>query len=210
MAFTSPPTAVIGAVVDESYTDIFSANDNWFNGLLPAPTAANQVPLSTSTSAATWGKVDTAHLIDGQISGTRMGTGAVTAAKIPASAVTAAKLHSSVATALIPSGNVGSVRQAAEIPSGWSRETRLDGRMPVGAGTAFVTFSEDTDYGASWGHTHPVTASVGTPSATITDLKAGNETGASVNNHAVHTFSGNSDATSWQIPVRAIVFIRKS
>jgi hypothetical protein len=54
------------------------------------------------------------------------------------------------------------VRLASEIPSGWVRETRLDGRMPVGAGqatgiTSPALFNEDTDYGASWTHAHGMT-----------------------------------------------------
>jgi hypothetical protein len=49
------------------------------------------------------------------------------------------------------------VRNAAEIPGGWARETTLDGRLLVGAGTSFSqTFVEGTGYGASWAHQHGI------------------------------------------------------
>jgi hypothetical protein len=65
----------------------------------------------------------------------------------------------SSAAGAIPSGLVAMVRTSAEIPSGWLRETRLDGRIPVGAGTAAgmtvsATFIDDQDYGSSWAHAH--------------------------------------------------------
>lgn len=57
--------------------------------------------------------------------------------------------------AAVPSGLVAMFRTAAAIASGWSRETDLDGRIPVGAGTTFsTTFTEATNYGSSWSHAH--------------------------------------------------------
>ena len=52
MPFTSPPTAVTGAVIESADINVFRDNDNWFNALVPAPTAAGQLLRSTSTSAA--------------------------------------------------------------------------------------------------------------------------------------------------------------
>jgi len=66
--------------------------------------------------------------------------------------------HTGNAGAFVPSGLVAMVRTAAEIPSGWSRETLLDGRLPVGAGTTFSnTFVEATNYGAYWDLAQTVT-----------------------------------------------------
>lgn len=75
------------------------------------------------------------------------------------------------------------VAAAADIPSGYSRYTSLDGRLPVGAGTAVgvtgaITYIENTNHGtttqiapADSGHTHGaaalgVTGNTGGPSST--------------------------------------------
>ena len=211
MAFTTPPTAVIGSIVEDYYTDIFSANDNWFDDLLPAPTAANQVPISSSTGAAAWGLVDTVNIADNGIHTSRLADQAVTTAKFDAGAVTLIKWATAAALKLGAAGAVGVVQKAADIPAGWSRETKLDGRMPVGAGTTFgVTYVENTAYGSSWGHTHPFTATVGGPSATITDVQEGDATGASEPDHDDHALSGTTGSTSWIPPSRAYVFMRKN
>lgn len=55
----------------------------------------------------------------------------------------------------IPSGLGFWVRKAADIPTGFTRDTSLDGLIPVGAGTTFSqTFTEETSYGSAWSHTH--------------------------------------------------------
>lgn len=210
MTFTTPPTAVVGAIVDESYTDIVSDNDNHFNTLLGTPSGVGQVPISISTSQVSWGTLATANIANLALATVAIADQNVTAAKINAAALTLAKLSSALQAYLVPSADVGWVRTAAEIASGWSRETRLDGRMPGGAGTAFVTFSEDTAYGSSWSHSHAFSASVGSPSATVTDLKLSNETSASESNHTTHSLSGTTSSDAWVIPSRAVVFCRKS
>lgn len=55
----------------------------------------------------------------------------------------------------VPSGLVAMVTNAAAIPSGWTRESGLDGRVPVGDGTtAGQTFTAENNYGSSWVHQH--------------------------------------------------------
>lgn len=58
------------------------------------------------------------------------------------------------ATAGVPSGAVVAFRTAAEITAagaGWARETALDGRILLGAGTAGgQTFTEANNYGTNW------------------------------------------------------------
>lgn len=65
-----------------------------------------------------------------------------------------ASVAASASAAGVPSGAVISFRTAAEITAagaGWSRETNLDGRILIGAGTAGgQTFTEATNYGSNW------------------------------------------------------------
>lgn len=139
--------------------------------------------------------------------------------------------------ASVPSGLVASFRTAAEIAAGWNRETNLDGRMMVGAGTTFtVTFTEGQDYGASWAHIHAscsYSASVtGSATGGAEDATAGPTglnglaTAGGVNlpttshTHSLEgvsfavsasgTATGDSSSTAWAIPSRAYVFARKS
>jgi hypothetical protein len=76
----------------------------------------------------------------------------------------------------IPSGLGGWVRQASEIPTGFSRETNLDGLIPVGAGTSYSqTFTEGTGYGSNWtpgGYSIP-SLSVSVTSVTVTGAATG-------------------------------------
>lgn len=133
----------------------------------------------------------------------------------------------------VPSGLGGWVRKASEIPSGFSRESSLDGRIPVGAGTTFtVTYVEETNYGTSWsftptdsGHSHgvtnaTVTGSTGVESATNGLGNGGGTTTPAVNHtHSSGTLDvgGTTDggnaaitSTTWTIPSRGVVFVRKN
>ena len=133
----------------------------------------------------------------------------------------------------IPSRLGAWVPTAASIPSGWSRYSSLDGRIPVGAGTTFsVTFTENTNYGSSWSHTHTdsghthagtalgVTGSTGVESA-VNGLgnNGGTNTPAINHTHPSGTLdvSGSTDSgtasissDAWTIPSRAVVWITKS
>ena len=75
----------------------------------------------------------------------------------------------------IPSGLGFWVRKAADIPSGFTRDTSLDGLIPIGAGTTFSqTFTEETSYGSSWQHLHSVgSQSVSVSSVTVTGSAVG-------------------------------------
>jgi hypothetical protein len=211
MPFTGPPTAITGSVVTIAYTNTFAANDAWFHGLLPAPTGIGQVPISSSTSAAAWGYVTGAQIADGAITGSVIGAGQVTSAKVAADAVTFAKLAPSVIGGTAVVGMSAWVRTAAEIPVGWPRETTLDGRVPVGAGTEYgVTYVENTPYGSSWYHSHPISDATGTPDSLTTNLKgAGGGWPVSHPSHT-HTLTGSSGNDAWSIPMRVVVFVRKS
>jgi hypothetical protein len=121
---------------------------------------------------------------------------------------------------------------AATIPAGWTRATALNGRVPVGAGTTFgQTFVEGTPYGTAWSHSHTqpahahaaaslgVGGTTGGPSSTGT----GGGTGASFADGSHTHGSGGldvsgstdgatptTDATTWLIPMFAVVWIVKS
>lgn len=60
--------------------------------------------------------------------------------------------------AYVPSGAVVWFETLAELTAagaGWARYTAADGRLLVGAGTTFSqTFTEATNYGSAWSHTH--------------------------------------------------------
>lgn len=127
---------------------------------------------------------------------------------------------------------VAAVPTAAQIPSGWSRETGLDGRVMVFDGTVFSnTFVENNSYGISWGHlhghatthSHPMAAAgvsgnTGGPSGTNTTGSTGNTSadGSHTHNQGSLDITGSSDAvgpgstdaTSWQFPARAYVPVK--
>lgn len=213
MAFTSPPTAVTGAVIESADINVFRDNDNWFNALVPAPTGTGQFLRSTSTSAAGFvndgaGSDLDADLLDGQ-----HGSYYATASGLAA-----------LETSAFPSGVGAWVRKASEIPSGFSRESDLDGRIPIGAGTTFtVTFVEETNYGSSWAHdhtmahTHTVTGTTQSESDNEnTSGTGGNTVPADNHTHYLNALptsgssAANTGSTSWTIPSRAVVWIRKN
>lgn len=217
MSFTSPPTAVTGAVIESADINVFRDNDNWFNALLPAPSGAGQLLRSSSSSAAGFvndgaGSEIDADLLDGQ-----HGSYYATASGLAALEASA-----------FPSGVGAWVRKASEIPTGFTRESALDGRIPVGAGTTFtVTFVEETDYGSSWAHQHTVAAHQHTYSGTAgatsnTNGEYTNGGKSAVQVEHTHPYSGtttlfpsdasptNTSSTAWTIPSRAVVWIRKN
>lgn len=209
-SFTVPPTAVTGGTVDASYTNIFRDNSNWFDATCPAPGAADRVLFSTSGTTRAWGTVTASRVQDGAINASVLGSGAVSTDKVAALAVTEAKLHSSVAVKLAYSGMVAWVRQVSEVPSGWSRESNLAGRLAVGAGTVFsVTWVAETDYGSSWGHRHDLSATSGTQSALTTDIKNGDNNWPTGPASHTHAFGGKTESDQWTIPLRAAVHIRR-
>lgn len=210
MTFTIPPTATVGAVVDEDYTNVFSDNDVWFNGLLPAPGAANQIPISSSTSAAAWGFADTAQIADGAITGTVVANDAATSAKFATGAATADKILPDLALALVGVGTSAWVRKASEIPSGWSRITDLNGRMPIGAGSSFgVTFDEDTAYGSSWSHGHTISDTSSSPSDSPNTADDDDHEWPTAPFSHTHGLSGSTDTSRWEIPTRGVVWVSK-
>lgn len=80
---------------------------------------------------------------------------AATAQAVDAHTAEIAALGSDIAAvAAVPHGAVIAFRTAAEITAagaGWSRETALDGRILLGAGTAGgQTFTEANNYGSNW------------------------------------------------------------
>jgi hypothetical protein len=107
------------------------------------------------------------------------------------------------ALAGVPSGAVVAFRTGAEVTAagaGWARETALDGRILLGAGTAGgQTFTEANNYGTNW-------------TASTTATAAG--TGGSVNSGAGATadVQGHQHPVSVTLipPGRAYVYARKS
>lgn len=211
MPFTSPPTAVTGGTVDASYTNIFRDNDIWFNGLLPAPTAANQVLIASGTAAQAWGTIGSSNLANGGMTGDLFVPYSVTAAKFAAGSVSVDKLTLPIQALLLQTLLKAFVRTAAEIPSGWTRDTNLDGRMPVSAGTmGSQVFVVGTAYGSAWTHTHWIEIDSEAPDPTeIRNRSEGDQTDAPSDVH-YHYIHGTSSAVAWIPPSRAHVFMTKS
>jgi hypothetical protein len=250
MPFTAPPTAVTGAIITAADINVFRDNDNWFNALVPAPTGAGQLLRSISTSSAGFvnggaGSGIDADLVDGQHASALLARANHTGTQAPStispqgagSGLDADLLDGQQASAIIaaafPSGLGGWVRKASEIPSGFARETALDGRVPIGAGTtAGVTFVEETNYGSSWGHQHQngwhlhyaaelgIAGQTSTPTENEAAGVSGGLVAADGHKHNAGSldvtgttgYSGGEDTTSttWIFPSRAVVWVRKS
>jgi hypothetical protein len=211
MPYTAPPVAVDGTPIASAHVNTLSANSTWFNGLLGSPTAAGQAPISTSTSAATYGLLAAANLVAGAVGTAQLADQTITAAQLEPGAIGAAQLADDVALAVPPSGLGGWFRTAAEIPVGWARETAGDGRFFVGAGSTFsVTFTEATSPGSSWSHQHAVAASLGSasPSTTEANFSPGGATAA----HGTHghSYGASTSDTAWTIPSRGYVAARRA
>lgn len=211
--FTTPAVATPNAVVQSQHRNILRNNDNYLNGLLQAPSAANQVPALIGSETGAWSKLATVSFQAGAAVTDKLADGAVTTVHLKDAGISAADLDSAAAAALMPAGLVLLVRTAAEIPSGWDREDDLDGRLLINAGTTFsVTFGEASDYGSSWSHDHTFSITTGTPSATQGPTIATitpQQTDAASASHT-HALSGTTGSSAWAIPVRAYVYMRKA
>lgn len=116
----------------------------------------------------------------------------------------------------VPSGLGGYFATAAGIASGWTRDSALDGRIPVGAGTTFsTTFVEATNYGASWSHggdaiSLAFSVTSGTPSGGGAVQGGG---GVNLDGHT-HGVSGNATgvtpSSTWVLPSRGVVWATKN
>lgn len=209
MPFTTPPTAVTGSVVQAQHRNVLKSNDLWFNALVPAPGAADQVPALTSSTAGAWAKLGAVSFQGGAVTTAKINNGAVTTAKVADASLDAAELASAAAGYLTPPGLIVMVRTAAEIPVNWDRESQLDGRMPVHDGTTFsVTYVEGTNYGSSWSHLHPTSITTSGPDATVPNLDAESGGGTYASTNHTHPATEDTDPTAWVIPSRAYVFMR--
>lgn len=157
---------------------------------------------------------------------------AVTTAKIADTNVTAAKLNADVP--IVPLNGVIWFPTLADLTaagSRWSRHTAADGRLLVGAGTAGSptlsnpqTFTEATNYGTDWGHSHgssALTVTGGTDGPTITvAVQSGAGTTVAASNHGHNIggvggttgdVGGTTDSTVW-LPgaLRAGIWGRRS
>lgn len=216
MPFSTPPTASNGNPIASAHVNTLRDNDNWFNGLLSGPTQAGQVPISSSTTAAAYGFLGSASIVDGAVGTNQIADGAIGPTQTAPGAITSTVVDSAVAALLVPATLGGWFREASEIPSGWARETTADGRMFVGDGETFsVTFDEETNYGSSWGHTHPVRTAgsavvgVGSPDTTLVNF-SGDGTGHGAHSSHAHTIDAATDAREWAIPSRVYVAARRA
>lgn len=245
MTWTSPFTAVVGEAATAADWNA-SMRDNLLHlrAILPDPSGANDVLTSTSASAAAFsnpsgdtvllagsvtGNSTTSAIGVGDLLPNRLVNGSIDATQASAMFADGSIPESVLATAvqnkLIFGGIIFAVRTAAEIPSGWTRETNLNGRLPIGAGTSFsVTFDEGNDYGSSWAHSHGLAShthgiSMGTNAGSGTQLAnfspGGGQTAASSSHgHSLSgtlaAASGTSGDTSWIPPSRAYVYLRRN
>jgi hypothetical protein len=210
--FTPPPTAVPLTVIQAQHRNVLRDNQLYVNALMPSPTAANQLPILTGPSAGTWAQAGTGSFVGGGLTTVKLGAAAITTAKIQDGGIDAAALSSSAQAAMMPGKLVLMVRTIAELPAGWARETALDGRFAINAGTTFtVAFAEATDYGSSWAHAHGWSGTTGVPDSTQANIATvtPQQVDAASTGH-FHTAGGTSGSTSWTIPSRAYVWIRRA
>lgn len=136
-----------------------------------------------------------------------------------------------LAAAGVPSGLIALVTNAAAIPTGWTRESLLDGRIPV-ADDSGSTFTSENNYGAAWSHVHTgpshshgasALGVSGTTAASGSTNGLGNNGGVSVNTtghqHTEGTLdvtgntdaagTGNTGSTSHMPLMRAYVYVKK-
>ena len=86
----------------------------------------------------------------------------------------------------------------------------MNGRFLIHDGTTFgVAFSAEGDYGSSWGHSHDVSITTGVPSATVPNVDQGTPILVAATLDHTHTGTSTSGTTSWTIPSRAYVYMRK-
>lgn len=212
MPFVTPPTAITGAVVQAQHRNVLRGNDLWFNALVPAPGAANQVPALTSPIAGSWAKLGTASFQAGAVGTAELGSAVITTAKIADDLYGIPDFSTAVGQSFVPVGLVLMVATEAEIPAGgaWTRETALNGRMIVNAGTTFgVTFDEGDNVGSSWSHSHTFEFMSGDPTVPQTNMPAPPDaTSPIAESEHPHEFSGTTGSTQWLIPCRAVIFMR--
>lgn len=244
MTWTTPFTAIAGLAITASGWNT-SGRDNLLHlrALLADPSAANLLLVTTSASAAAFSTpsgdaVFTPGSMTGNAAGSAIGTGAIHANRLVAGTFDAAAVAAAFAAGaiaqeilavavqnkLIFAGLIGMVRTASEVPAGWTTESNLAGRIPVGAGTTFgVTYTEDTAYGTSWshdhtmgGHTHGVSGTLPATGSAANNVEGDDNDWPTAAQSHTHTFSATSagdsttsSATSWVVPSRAYVYVRK-
>ena len=92
------------------------------------------------------------------------------------------------------------------IPTGWTRESSINGRLPVTAGSLWTA---ETGYGSSWTHDHDVDAQTDRSTLSIFNLSTGSPTKSVTHDHD-HNIIGTTAGTVWLPPSFAYVFIRRS
>lgn len=209
-SFTSPGTAVNGGTILSLHVNTLRDNQYWFHELLGHPEIVGQVPISTSGTSGAWAFVGSAAIGNAAFGTAALATGAIGSAQWGAGAIGTAALAGTVTAKLVPAGLGGWVRQASEIPSGWSRESSFDGRFMVGVGTVFgQTFDALTDYGSAWTHAHAYGAAalISGGGTTMVNFSPDNTVNSAASGHS-HSKSGSTSAVGWLIPSRAYVAVR--
>lgn len=120
-----------------------------------------------------------------------------------------------LAAAGVPLGAVVWFRTLAELTAAgaaWTRETNLDGRLLIGAGTTFSqTFAEATSYGANWTPSSGLSVSAVSPLADgqvlLVSSGATTNVATASHTHPAPTLSGSG--TAWLPPMRAGIWARK-
>lgn len=202
MPFTTPATAIPFAIVQTQHRNILRDNDNYFNALLSTP-VANRVPVLVSSVLGSQSLLSATSFHSGTLPITKMADGAIANGHIGSLQIGTVALAGTVATSLVPLGVI-MMYPSETIPTGWTRETSLNGRMPVTAGTVWTS---ETNYGSSWAHAHDVDSQTNQNTDSVYELASGSK---SVAHDHDHDITGSTDDTTWLPPSYAYVFIRRS
>lgn len=205
MPFTTPATAVPLAIVQTQHRNILRDNDNYFNGLVPPPAASGRVPVLISASLGTQTLLDHTSFYSGTLPISKIADGAIYNSHIGSLQIGTQHLAGTVLTSFVPLGVI-MMYPSESIPTGWTRETSVNGRIPVTAGTLWT---EETNYGSSWSHDHDVDTQTEQNTNSVYELGEFGSPKAVSHDHD-HDIVGTTAGTVWLPPSYAYVFIRRS
>lgn len=212
MPYSTLPVAANGGTIASSHVNVLGSNDVWFTGLLQSPQQAGQVPISLGTTSGQYGYLSGSHISNSAVGSLQLATLTIGSNQLGSGIITSALLASTLLQQLVTSGICAWFQSAADIATAWTRETAVNDRFVVGAGTVFSsTLAENTNYGTVWTHGHTMSFNSGTWTSGGNDLSISHSTPdvrAAYPTH-YHVVNAPTEDETWMPPSRAYVVARK-